>query len=180
MHPGAGNFIRRARAQIENYLPRSETNKFDAVEVGSRDINGRASDYWGEHGSWLGVDIAPGPGADIVGHGAVVLDELHGEGRRFDLSVSCEVFEHTEDWPWILGSMARVSQFIIMTCASIGRAPHSAVDGGYVRNGEHYANVTSKDFGREMIYHQITPLLMEHDVRAGDLYFLGAIGFDKN
>ncbi len=106
-------------------------------EVGSRFINGGVSDLF-LYG-YVGVDIAPGPGVDVVA------DFTAWEtADRFDCVVCCETFEHTPAWPLIVSKAAallEVGGTLITTAAGPGWPPHSAVDGGHLRPGEWYENV---------------------------------------
>ena len=64
--------------------------------------------------------------------------------RMFDCALHLEVAEHTPDWR-IHMRHARdclaLGGMLIFTAAGPNRAPHSAVDGGPIRDGEHYENV---------------------------------------
>lgn len=116
----------------------SELGPFDrVVEFGSLNINGGVRDLF--QGEYLGIDPQAGPGVDVVGDAA-----LWKPTRKVDCVVCCEVFEHTPNWPALLDSAARalkVGGVLILTMAGPGRAPHSAVDGGSIRQGEHYENI---------------------------------------
>ena len=127
MHPSAREFVSRY----------ATADTISVIEIGSRDVNGSIRDLF-PSASWLGIDIAPGPGVDIVCD-ATEWDTL----RRVDLLICCETFEHAPNWreiviqsfPWLSGGGR-----CIFTAAGLGRMPHSAVDGGELRAGEHYAN----------------------------------------
>lgn len=112
-----------------------------ACEVGSRFINGGIRDLF-LYG-YVGVDIAPGPGVDVVADFAD-----WDTDDRFDVIVCCEVFEHTARWPEIIErayALLADDGLIIITAAGPGRPTHSAHDGGDLRPGEHYANVDPAD-----------------------------------
>ena len=120
----------------------SELGPFErVVEMGSLNINGGVRDLF--TGSYLGIDSQPGPGVDVVA------DASTWEATEpVDCVVCCEVFEHTPDWPALIDSAARalrVDGALILTMAGPGRAPHSAVDGGAIRPGEHYENIEPSD-----------------------------------
>jgi hypothetical protein len=61
-----------------------------------------------------------------------------------ELVVCCEVLEHARDIPGLVKSAFENLMFggvFLVTCATEPRDPHSAVDGGPLRDGEHYDNV---------------------------------------
>jgi methyltransferase family protein len=90
--------------------------------------------------SYTVLDILPGPGVDIVADAAT----WNPNGRRYDVAVAAELFEHAPEWPAIcrtaFAALAPGGQFIVTTAAP-GRPPHSGVDGMALRFGEFYANV---------------------------------------
>lgn len=90
-----------------NVLPLHVTGKH-VLEVGSMDVNGSVRPHIQslEPASYLGVDIAPGPGVDQVVN---VHDLVATLGQsRFDLVVSTEMLEHVEDWTDALLQMKSV------------------------------------------------------------------------
>jgi len=114
------------------------------LELGSQDMNGTVRGLWPD-AEWIGVDIAAGPGVDIVADGCT-----YRHPTPVDVVVSCEVLEHLETWPELVANAAanlRPGGLFVGTCAGPGRAPHSGVrpDPGMV-DGEFYANVAREDF----------------------------------
>lgn len=67
--------------------------------------------------------------------------------------VCCEVLEHSERWRDILHNVAawQDSLVLVITCAGPGRKPHSAIDGGPLRDGEYYANISAEELRAELI-----------------------------
>lgn len=137
----------------------AEPPKYGVLEIGSRNINGSARDVIaGVCGECLGtgsidirgegypcshryhgVDLVAGPGVDQVVDGPEVDPPF-----AVDVVISCEVFEHTTEWPEIVENAFGVLMpggRLVVTMATTGRAPHSAVDGGALRDGEFYSNV---------------------------------------
>ncbi len=115
----------------------------DVLEIGSYNVNGEVRHLF--TGSYLGLDIKPGAGVDVVADAAT-----YRPGRIFDVVVCCEVLEHTESWRDIVatcGGALRPGGVLILTCAGTGRAPHGA-DGGTVGD-EYYDNISVADLEDE-------------------------------
>lgn len=137
------------------------------VEVGSRDVNGTIRSVFAFCDSYIGVDVVPGPAVDVVADFVTwVPDELA------DCVVCCEVLEHVDDWRALVRHMADVVKSggtVIITAATDPRAAHSAVDGGPLRPGEHYANVDADELGAVLdeLFDDVTvDVTADGDVRA--------------
>jgi len=118
------------------------TDPVAVLEIGSLNINGSARVHW-PNAHWLGIDRQRGPGVDVV---ADFLDWQ--TDNRWDIVVCCEVLEHCADWQAIIGRVRPLllqAGCFIGTCAGPLRTPHSAVDGGPLRPGEYYGNLTADD-----------------------------------
>jgi SAM-dependent methyltransferase len=78
------------------------------LEVGSRNINGSIRNHIEslQPDEYIGVDIAPGPGVDII-CGIIELDSRFG-GASFDLVICTEVIEHVLDWVDAMTNLRRV------------------------------------------------------------------------
>jgi SAM-dependent methyltransferase len=130
MHPEAYNYVKQF----------AEGRQFGRVlEFGSLDINGSVRDLF-RTDTYLGVDLQGGPGVDIVAD-AMFFDHP----IKFDVVVCCEVLEHAKYWDRIIQSAHRnlnLGGWFIVTCATDPREPHSARDGGALRPGEFYMNVS--------------------------------------
>lgn len=166
MHPEAYEYVRHASYHL---YPRPVR----VVEIGSRNINGSVRGLFSDALQYRGLDLYEGPDVDIVANGATWQP---ARDERPDAVVCCEVLEHATTAADIVRNavkMLRPGGTAIFTCAGAGRTPHSAIDGGPIREGEHYENVT-----REMVEEWIEPIqsLVKHilfgtrDDRA-DLYF---------
>lgn len=121
--------------QVTRFGPFSPT-----LEIGSRNINGGVRDLFPD---CTGIDIAAGPGVDIVADAATWKPD-----KSYGAVVSCEVFEHVENWPDLVATAVRALKrggLVILTMAGPGREPHSGIDGGPVHDGEFYANVEPHD-----------------------------------
>jgi SAM-dependent methyltransferase len=138
--------------------------RFAVVELGSRDINGSVRPLF-DGQDYTGVDIAPGPGVDVVADGAT-----WGETGAYDLGLCLEVLEHADTAPEIVANLRRLVRpggLTIITCATDPRAPHSAVDGMTIKPGEYYGNVRPADLIEWL--HGCTPIAIEIDRALGDL-----------
>jgi predicted methyltransferase len=114
------------------------TNALTVVEFGSRNINGGVRDVF-PNARYIGIDIEAGDGVDEVGDAA-----SWSTRKNVDVVVCCEVFEHTDVWYDIVQNAYDVlcdGGVFLVTAANLDRAPHSAVDGGPLRDGEWYENV---------------------------------------
>lgn len=129
---GIGNSVHDA---VRRWVAQHATDTYGSVlEVGSRDINGRVRDLI-DTIDYHGIDLYPGPGVDQI------IDVLDMVGL-FDLVICCEVLEHAPDPRAVIDACGRLTTGrVIATAAGPGREPHSAFDGGPVRDGEHYGNL---------------------------------------
>ena len=94
--------------------------------------------------TYTGLDILPGDGVDIVADATT----WNPKGRRWDIVLAAEVFEHTPAWRSICNTAwiaLRSGGLFIITTAAPGRPPHSAIDGQELRDGEYYRNIKPND-----------------------------------
>lgn len=130
MHPEAMAWIaRQARAH----------GPFrSVVDAGGRDVNGSPRLLFPDS-RYLTVDLAAGPGVDVVADATQWRPE-----EPVDLVLSVEVLEHATN-PEALVHAAWDSLepggWLIVTCATDPRPPHSGHDGGPLHGNEHYVNV---------------------------------------
>ena len=132
MHAGAQHFV----AYVARCLPLRER----VCELGSRDVNGSVRGLF-PGASYVGVDLEPGPGVDVIGDPATWRPE---PAQGFDTVVSTETLEHTPHAKAICATAYALLEergVFILTAAAVGRAPHSAIDGGALRHGEFYRNI---------------------------------------
>lgn len=134
MHPAAFTYVEEAVRQF---------GPFEKVlELGGRNVNGTIRDLFGDC-HYLALDIFDGEGVDIVADAA---DYRHTE--LLDVVVCCETLEHTPRADEICQASydnLKYGGVFIMTTAGETRGPHSAVDGGPVREGEYYGNIAEWD-----------------------------------
>lgn len=134
MHP-------EAMAWISQY---ATTDPVTVLDIGGRNINGSPRHLFPAATVYTVLDIADGPGVDVVADAATWVPD-----REYDVVVSAEVFEHTSVWPQICATAHKALKpggRFIATMAGPGRPEHSAIDGGWTLHpGEWYANVEPAD-----------------------------------
>jgi SAM-dependent methyltransferase len=123
------------------WVARHATNKpVTVLDLGGRDINGSPRPLFPNATAYRTVDIAAGPGVDIVADAG----DWTPDGV-YDVVVCCETFEHTPRWPDICATAfaaCRPGGLLILTMAGPGRPEHSGIDGGWTLHpGEYYGNV---------------------------------------
>lgn len=162
MHPAAYRFVRRA-------LPALDLSGLRILEFGSLDVNSteQGLDVRGlceGVACYVGVDIRPGPGVDIVCDAAVFETT-----EPFDVCICMEVLEHTPNAAAIIEAARRALRsggLLILTAAGKGRRPHG-VDGGGVGR-EYYRNVSADDLRQWLAEWEI--LTIEENRTAHDIY----------
>lgn len=158
MHHEAADFLVRA-AELIRPAP------VLALDVGSLNVNGAASEWLPFDCMWVGLDVRAGANVSTVGS---ILDRpAH---PVFDLVVSCEMLEHCEDVATAVDRMVgwlRPGGYLLVTCATDNRAPHG-VDGGSP-GAEHYGNVPPA----ALRHPELAAVLTECHKGRGDLYLLG-------
>lgn len=134
MHAEAMEFLIRT---AQRFMPVGAV-----LDAGGRDVNGSPR-FLFPGSSYIVIDLEAGPGVDVVGDARQWRPE-----SPVDLVLSVEVLEHAVDPAGLLRAAwdCLVSGGrLIVTCATDPRAPHSGHDGGTLRPGELYANVTPED-----------------------------------
>ena len=118
----------------------------NVLDLGGRDVNGTTRDLWAQPGRYVVVDIAPGPGVDIVEDAAdLALDE------QFDVVTSTECLEHAERAAEIVKTAFDhlvPGGCFIATMAGSGRAPHGQHGEPFPAEGEFYRNVSAGELLR--------------------------------
>lgn len=156
MHKAAFDFvgkaIREASVQGQDFV--------DVVEFGSRILNGTPRPHFeewcrltGRELNYLGIDVMPGPGVDVIGNPVDIANEVgefKGKFRPFnaDCVVCCSVLEHDPDAAntvACVGKWLKPDGIFILTTVCNPWPAHSAVDGGPLRSGEYYRNITDKE-----------------------------------
>jgi len=98
------------------------------IEVGSYDVNGSLRpiiESWAEPVEYIGVDIARGPGVDVVCMAERMINVFGKE--RFDIVICTELLEHIRDWKKVVSNIKNICKangFIIITTRSKGFKYH--------------------------------------------------------
>ncbi len=137
MHPTAFVFACAA-------LPRTAVSGRHVLEVGSYNVNGSARPAVVAHGpaSYVGVDASPQPGFVDIVLPAEQLVKQFGE-NAFDVLISTETLEHTENWRTVIDEMKcvlRPGGLLVLTCRGPGFPRHE-----YPQD---FWRFTLDDFGR--------------------------------
>ena len=136
-HPECWDYLTGALAEFRE-------QPVSVLDLGGRDANGwhRVCELF-PRGDYVALDIEPGPGVEIVA------DAASWEPDRWvDVVVCTEVLEHTPAWPQIIATAHRALRdggTFVCTAATDPRAPHCALDGWELRDGEYYANVDPEE-----------------------------------
>lgn len=157
MHDAAFSFYKK---ELENLPP------LQVLEFGSYNINGSVRDAYTNAASWWGIDIAEGNGVDEV---ANAVDWTSDE--TFDIVICAEAFEHTDQWQEIIINAWKHLEpggLFLASCASRDRPAHSAFDGGALRDGEYYENVSPEAMSDFLIKDQ---MWSQFEVIPADGYF---------
>ena len=149
------------------------------LEIGSYVVNETIRDFFPKS-DYCGADLIEGPGVDIVGGG----HELDHADSTYDLTVSCECFEHNPYWLETFLNMYRMTKaggFVIFTCATRGRREHGtrrttpkSSPGSQDVGWDYYRNLMEKDFKNNV---HIDAIFEDHiflvNKHSQDLYFVG-------
>jgi SAM-dependent methyltransferase len=134
---------------IKQFLPDFFSNS-KVLEIGSLDINGSVRRFF-DSCEYIGIDIGPGPKVDMVCRG----EDFTDKAGQYDVVISTEVFEHTENWDLIFLNMLRLMKrtgMIIFSCAGWGREQHGTslfhpdMAPFVASNNDYYKNLASTDF----------------------------------
>lgn len=160
MTPEILRFLRKTRDHLRPTLGR-------VLEVGSQDVNGSPRSVFGDAGVYVGVDMTPGKGVDVVCDAAdltsVFVDDV------FDVIVCCEMLEHCVR-PWVaveqMRSLLAPGGLLWVTTPTFGFPEHRYPVDCY-RYGE--------DAYRLWLYEGMDVLCLEH-LTGGGYTGIGAVG----
>ena len=144
MHDQARTWLQSTRSTIP------DTGK--VLEIGSYNHNGTCRDYYqSAERTYVGVDIIPGNGVDVVGdvNDKQFCDFLISQYGTFQTIMSTETLEHTPAKSLLFSMMSLLdtdapSCRLVLTCANKARPEHS-YDGGLLKDGEYYGNVSEQE-----------------------------------
>ena len=176
-HPEQREFISSVRQRFPGFFRSTRV-----LEVGSLDINGSVRDFFHDC-DYLGVDLGPGPGVDLV----IAGEDLSFPDNSFDVCISTECFEHNPSWRETFRNMCRMSRgLVIVTAATDGRPEHGTrrttpSDSPFTAElSDYYANVSVHDM--ESI--GLDSLFVKWDIATNptshDIYFWGAVRPEGN
>lgn len=153
---------------VQGALAGIDVTGMDVVEIGSVDVNGSVRPLFRQAASYVGIDVRPGRGVDLVADGAT-----WQPAGPVDLVVSTEMLEHAPEQAQVIANVARMLKpggVFILTAAGVERKPHS--NDGHVGNpqGEFYRNVSEADLGDWLEAAGFSVWSIERDTKAGDIY----------
>lgn len=170
-HPQQFCFVESVRQKCPEHFVNSKV-----LEVGSLDINGSVRPLF-VGCDYLGIDVGEGKGVDLVCQG----QDLDHKDSTYDVSISCECFEHNPYWVETFKNMHRMTKengLVIMSCATTGRPEHgtrrsSPADAPLVE-WDYYKNLTEQDFVEAMpIQDMFSEYQFSTNTGSKDLYFYG-------
>lgn len=168
------NFIRTTSESLTK-----DYSNHKILEIGSFDVNGSIRQFF-ENSTYVGVDLTEGPGVDIVCEG----NKLNHPDNTYDVTLSCECFEHNPHWGETFSNMYRMTKpggIVVFTCATTGRPEHgttrtspSVSPGSQSIGWDYYQNLTELDFQKSF---ELSKLFESHfflsNTNSFDLYFVG-------
>lgn len=173
-HPEQRQFVQSLKQRFPEYF-----NQKKVLEIGSLNLNGTIRDLF-ENCRYIGVDIGPGPGVDLIARG----EDLSFASNHFDVVTSTECFEHAPAWAKILNNMIRMSKgLVFFTCATTGRPEHGTLqcspwDSPHTASN-YYKNVTEDDVRVACDLHLLKDFGFSTNETSHDLYFYGLKGETK-
>ena len=148
--------------------------KYSVIEVGSMDVNGSVREYLLDN-EYIGVDLEKGPNVDHVLNG----EDLEKIGKKFNIAISCECFEHAKNWVKVFDAMYKVLNddgVLIFTCASRGRLEHGTTRTNPENTflGNYYKNLNANDFKKKFdLEKMFSEYFFFYNIYSFDLYFVG-------
>ena len=146
------------------------------LEIGSYDVNGTIRKYFNNN-DYTGMDLIEGKGVDVVYDGK----QIDFEEESFDLTLSCECFEHNKYYRENFLDMIKVTKkggFVVFTCASKGRSEHGTsrtndASPGSQMKWDYYKNLNKKDFEKLNLKNFFDEKIFFYNSISSDLYFIG-------
>lgn len=169
-HQQQRDFLTKVKSEHPEWF-----SNVSVLEVGSLDINGTVRDFF-EAWEYVGVDVGPGPGVDVVENG----ENLTYADNSFDVAISAECFEHNPEWAATFANMHRMAMdAVIFTCASEGRPEHGTRrshpdNSPFTTDWNYYRNLNAEDFEQMFdLSKMFSEYAFEYNPISCDLYFWG-------
>ncbi len=151
-HPEQEQFVKLVRQKNNLLLQRARV-----LEIGSYDVYGGLRQIFHDAYEYIGIDLCPGPGVDVVANAHDLPDLKLG---LFDVVISCEVFEHDVKWRSTLRhciNSLKPGGMMIVSCATTLRPEHgttrsspSESPGTQSVGWDHYQNVSESELLQEL------------------------------
>jgi SAM-dependent methyltransferase len=145
-HQAQFDFVKRVKARFPDHFKTGRV-----LDVGSAYINGTNRWHFSYCCEYLGLDLGPGPGVDLVAHCAD-FRQSGWDGGLFDVVISTEALEHDSRWEETFRAMydmTRPGGLMVMTCAGDGREEHGTTrttPGNSPHTTDYYRNLDPEDF----------------------------------
>lgn len=170
-HPEQMEFVKNLKLKFSNFFKNSKV-----LEVGSLNINGTIRVFF-ENCNYLGVDVGEGKDVDYVCEG----QKLEFESNSFDVTASCECFEHNIYWAETFLNMYRMTKnnsLLFFTCATTGRPEHGTKRSNHqdapLLKWDFYKNLTENDFKNIFNFNSMfNTFEFITNYNSKDLYFYG-------
>ena len=153
---------------------KKEFNYPNVLEIGSYNVNSIV-EYKKHIGNcnYVGIDLIEGSNVDVVLKG----EDIGKLGKKFNIIICCECFEHTKNWKIIFSEMIKYIEktgYIIITAASTGRAEHGTErtnNSDSPGTGNYYKNITKNDFFKNFNIKKIfKDFFFFNNINSYDLY----------
>lgn len=174
MHPQAYRAVAEMARELNLHKPREAFLGGLGLDIGGVDVNGSARLHLRAVRTWVGLDIEPGPGVDVV-HDATSWEGMEHMAGYYDVVLCTEVLEHVRNWRALVHNAGRVLRpggHLILTCAGRGRTPHGARGDRRPALGEYYGNVESQDL-QDVLKRHFSDWSVRYNPKPGDLYAWG-------
>lgn len=152
-------------------------DKIKILEIGSYNYNGSIRQFF-ENSNFTGVDVVKGKDVDIIYDGK----NLNFKKNFYDLTISCECFEHNPYWKENFLDMINFTKpggFVVVTCATLGRPEHGTErtdlksSPGSMKKWNYYKNLEAKDFEKIKLKEKFSNYCFWENKISRDLYFIG-------
>lgn len=136
--------------EVRDYVSQFATGeKIMVLDIGGRDVNGTLRDLF-PNADYTVLDLRPGPNVDIIADAT----EWDPDGRKWDLVLCTEVFEHVKGWQHICWNARKAcwpGGKFVATCAGLGRPAHSGFEAVGPQPGEWYSNLSAQQLHSALV-----------------------------